>query len=332
MAHLILASSFLSPPALHIPDGFLSLPVAIVGWLLAAVIVRWALRRTGEHLGERQVPLMGVLAAFIFAAQMLNFPVAGGTSGHLLGGALAAILMGPWTATLIMTCVVAVQALVFQDGGLLALGWNTLNMGVLTAFTGYFVYRGARRAFGASQAGSVGAGLAAGWLSVMVGAAATAVELAASGTSPLSVAPPAMAGVHALIGIGEGLITASALALIGRSRPDLLQAGASSTAGRPAAARSAAALWVVLLLALLLVAISPLASDRPDGLEWVAKQEGFGDRALDPSYEVLPDYSAPFVENQTASTILAGVLGVLVVTGAAYVVGQMRRRRERTQG
>jgi cobalt/nickel transport system permease protein len=123
--------------AMHIPDGFLSVSVAVIGWFLMAVLVFLAIRQTRLQLSEKQIPFMGILAAFIFAAQMINFPVAGGTSGHLLGGTLAAILLGPWPAVLVMTSVVAVQAILFQDGGLLALGFNVVNMGILAAFVGY---------------------------------------------------------------------------------------------------------------------------------------------------------------------------------------------------
>src|SRR5512143_4294192 len=130
-----------SPAPMHIPDGFLSLLVSAFCWLITVALDGIAISRTNKSLGERQVPLMGVMAAFIFAAQMINFPVAGGTSGHLLGGALAAIMLGPWPAMLVMTAVVAVQGLLFQDGGLLAMGANILNMGLLTAAIGYGLYR-----------------------------------------------------------------------------------------------------------------------------------------------------------------------------------------------
>ncbi len=315
----MVALPILSMPQLHIPDGFLTLPLALVGWLLVVLLVGWALRQTREQLGERQVPLMGILAAFIFAAQMLNFPVAGGTSGHMLGGALAAVIMGPWAATLIMTCVIAIQAFLFQDGGLLVLGWNILNMGVFTAFTGYFVYRGVRRLTGDGRRALFLSGFAGAWLSVMVGAVATAVELALSGTSPLRVALPAMAGVHALIGIGEGLITVAALAFVARTRPDLL-------AGAPApATRSAGWVWAGLVIALAAVLLSPLASSSPDGLEWVADEQGFLGQGEDPAFEILPDYTVPFVENDVLTTIIAGAVGVLIVFGAAYGVARLRR-------
>src|SRR5215217_9498774 len=131
-----------SPKPMHIPDGFLSLTISIVCWVITAIILSVAISRSNKSLGERQVPLMGVMAAFIFATQMINFPVAGGTSGHLLGGALAAITLGPWAAMLVMASVLGVQALLFQDGGLLALGANILNMGVVPAAIGYGLYRG----------------------------------------------------------------------------------------------------------------------------------------------------------------------------------------------
>lgn len=210
-------------PALHIPDGFVSAPVAVVGFALTGVALAAAVRATNRRLDEKAVPLMGVMAAFIFAAQMMNFPVAGGTSGHLLGGALAAILLGPWAAVIVMAAVVGVQALVFQDGGLAAMGVNIFNMGVLTAFVGYGVYAASARLSGLAPAMRLVGAFAAAWISVEVAALATTIQLVLSDTSPLDVALPAMLGVHALIGIGEGLITAAAVAFVGATRPDLLR-------------------------------------------------------------------------------------------------------------
>jgi len=195
---------FFSLPQLHIPDGFLSMGLSVVCWILAIVGVGLALRRSGKELRERQVPLMGVLAAFIFAAQMLNFTVAGGTSGHLIGGVLAAVLLGPWAGILTMTTVVAIQALLFQDGGLLVMGANILNMGIISTLVGYGVYRGVMALAKGQRWGLFIGGFAAAWLSVVISAVACAIQLAFSGTSPLGVALPAMGGVHVLIGIGEG--------------------------------------------------------------------------------------------------------------------------------
>jgi cobalt/nickel transport system permease protein len=218
------ALTAIETPALHIPDGFVSAPVAGVGFALSGVAVAMAVRATNRDLGERMVPLMGVMAAFIFAAQMMNFPVAGGTSGHMVGGALAAILLGPWAAIIVMTSVVGLQALLFQDGGLAALGNNVLNMAVISVLVGYGVYWVFTRFVHIGPWVRLAGAFAAAWVSVQLAALATTFELVLSDTSPLSVALPAMMGVHALIGIGEGLITVAAVAFVLATRRDLLEA------------------------------------------------------------------------------------------------------------
>lgn len=313
--------SLLAPVQLHIPDGFLSVAVSLVGWVLAIAAIAFALRQTRGQLGSKQIPLMGVLAAFIFAAQAINFPVAGGTSGHLLGGTLAAIVLGPWAAVLVMTAVIGVQALLFQDGGLLVLGFNIVNMGVLTAFTGHFVFQLLKKALGPGRTSLLVAGAVGAWLSVMLGASATAVELAISGTSPLGVALPAMAGVHALIGFGEAIITVGALGFIYASRRDLLAMGAAAPA-------KATANWAAggLVVALVVAALSPLASADPDGLERVAEDTGFLDRALAPAFNILPDYTMPFISNPVVSGLLAVITGTLIVFGLAWMVARLQRK------
>ena len=207
---------------MHIPDGYLSLATSAAAYAASGGAIAYAARRANAELGERQVPLVGVSAAFIFAAQMLNFTVVAGTSGHLLGGALAAILLGPWTGMLVMTSVLAVQALVFQDGGLLALGANALNMAVVGVLVGYAVYQGLSRVLGRGRLGTWASGAAAGWLSVVVASLLAAVELAASGAAAWGAVVPLMVGTHALIGIGEGLITVGVLGFLSLARPDLL--------------------------------------------------------------------------------------------------------------
>jgi cobalt/nickel transport system permease protein len=216
-------------PAMHIPDGFVSGPVAGVGFAVAGVAIGFAVWKTNRTLRERFIPLMGVMAAFIFAAQMMNFPVAGGTSGHMVGGALAAILLGPWAAMIVMTSVVGVQALIFQDGGLAALGDNVFNMAVVACLVGYAVYMVFMRFSQVAPWARYVAAFAAAWLSVEVAAIACSFELALSDTSPLSVALPAMVGVHAAIGVGEGLITVAAVAFVSATRPDLLAAQVAVT-------------------------------------------------------------------------------------------------------
>ena len=208
---------------MHIPDGFLSAPVAVTTGVVAVAAIAVAVKKTNMKMGEKQVPMMGVLAAFIFAAQMLNFPVAGGTSGHFLGAALAAVLLGPWATVLIMSSVLVVQSLIFQDGGLLALGANITNMGIIAAFSSYYIYKGIDALFKHRRVAFLaGAGIGA-WFSVVLAALACASELSISGTSPWALAIAAMGGAYMLIGVGEGLITAAVLSLIMATRADLLK-------------------------------------------------------------------------------------------------------------
>ncbi len=310
-----------SPAPMHIPDGFLSIGVSIIMWIIIILVVGYALRRVSSELDERKVPLMGVLAAAIFAGQMLNFTVAGGTSGHLMGAAIATILLGPWAAIVVMTVVVGVQALIFQDGGLLVLGANIFNMGIVGVAVSYAVYQSFQSLARGQKWGIFVGGFVAAWLSIVVAALATALELAISGTSPANIAVPAMGAIHALIGIGEGLITLGALAFIYASRPDLLDSQA-----RPQG--KSTLVWVVgLLIAILLAIASPLASAYPDGLEWVAEQKGFLGAAREPVYNIIPDYVLPGISNEALATILAGIIGVLIVFGASLAIAYLRRMR-----
>ncbi|HQE19494.1 MAG TPA: energy-coupling factor ABC transporter permease [Aggregatilineales bacterium] len=339
----MLRSAPLAPPAMHAPDGFFSVWLSIVGWVIAAALIALALRNTRDQLGERQVPLMGIMAAAIFAGQMLNFTIPGGTSGHLIGGALAAIVLGPWAGLLVMTAVVAVQALLFQDGGLLVMGLNIINMGVITAFVGYFVYRLVRKIV-PGRAGLLVGAAAGAWLSLVVTAAFAAVELALSGTSPLRFALPAMVGVHALIGVGEALLTVFALGFILAARPDLV------TGEEAPGQRSAGWVTVGLVLALAITLLAPLASPYSDGMERVAEvfaepqaverppvgfavpsEPQFFGEFRDAPYEILPDYTVPFLGDSGVSTIVAGMIGVLIVFGVALGVARLTRRGERAR-
>lgn len=308
-----------SPAPLHIPDGFLTLLISLIFWALTAAAVAMAISKTNKALGEKQVPLMGIMAAFIFAAQMLNFPVAGGTSGHFLGGALAAIVLGPWGAILVMTAVIGLQALLFQDGGLLAMGANIFNMGVLTAMIGFGLYRSVLNANKTTRLAV--AGIAA-WLSTMASALLTALQLWLSGTSLLQVVIPAMLGVHALIGIGEAIITVAALSFILQARPDLLDSQSVAEKGGKG--------WIYagVIISILAVLISPMASGDPDGLERVAENIGFIDRGLDAPYQLLPDYTVPFLGETALSTVVAGIVGALVVLGLMILIGSLLKKRE----
>lgn len=205
---------------MHIPDGFLSTEVAAASAVVSAGAVGYALRRAEATLDESKAPLLGVTAAFVFAAQMLNFPVAGGTSGHVLGAALAAILLGPWLACVVLTVVLVVQAFMFADGGVTALGANVLNMGVVGGLGAALLLNAAPR----RREAFLGLCGAAAWLAVMAGATATSFELAISDAVPLGTVLPAMLGVHALIGIGEAVITVAAVSAVLGARPDLVAA------------------------------------------------------------------------------------------------------------
>ncbi|MFN2143867.1 MAG: energy-coupling factor ABC transporter permease [Anaerolineales bacterium] len=311
----------LSPAPLHIPDGFLTIIISLVFWAITIVMVGLAISKTNKTLGEKQIPLMGVMAAFIFAAQMLNFPVAGGTSGHFLGGALAAIVLGPWAGILVMTAVVGVQGLLFQDGGLLVMGANIFNMGILTAVIGFGLYR---LVVGRSKGLRLAVAGGAAWLATMAAALVASLQLWLSGTSRLEIVFPAMMGVHVLIGIGEALITVAALAFIEQTRPDLLSAEKSTSEGGHG--------WVIagLLVTALAVLISPFASANPDGLERVAEDIGFLGAGLDAPYQILPDYTIPFLGETGLSTIVAGVVGALVVFGLLILIGRNLRKKEKT--
>jgi cobalt/nickel transport system permease protein len=207
---------------MHIPDGFVSNEIAVATFVVSAGAVTLALRQAKRTLEERQVPLLGVTAAFIFAAQMLNFPVAGGTSGHFLGAVLAAVLLGPLPAILIMALVLLIQCLVFADGGITALGANIFNMGMVGAGGGYLIFRALQLALPKNRAGFMAAAGIASWISIELAASACALELAFSGTAPLDKVLPAMTLVHALIGIGEALITTAVLGVVLAGRRDLI--------------------------------------------------------------------------------------------------------------
>jgi cobalt/nickel transport system permease protein len=208
----------------HIPDGFIETPVAAAAGVIAVAGVVVAIKQAPKELDDKRAPLAGLVAAFIFAVQMLNFPVAGGTSGHLLGGLLAAILVGPWTGALCVTLVLMVQALVFADGGLSAIGLNVLNMAFVGALGGYAVFRGIRALLPANRSMvAVSAGVAGG-LAVVLASIAFWVEYAVGGSVDVSLRAvfAAMVGTHVLIGIGEGLVTAATVGAVLAVRPDLV--------------------------------------------------------------------------------------------------------------
>ncbi len=302
---------------MHIPDGFVSPPVAAVTSVASVAALAISLGRSQAAFGVRRAPILGLTTAFIFAAQMVNFPVAGGTSGHLLGGVLAAIVLGsPWAGMLCIATVLIIQAVLFADGGITALGANILNMAVIGVWVGWILTQTLQRLFGgAKKRLPLAAGIAGG-MSVVVAAIACAIELALSGTAPPLLVLPAMTGVHILIGVGEGLITGGVLAYLANARPDLLPGEQQQFRG-----------WLMPVVSVFLVAgvLSLVASAFPDGLERVAEDMGFINLAENVRVSVptpLADYGIEGLG--MIGTSIAGLIGsgfcFVVAFGLAKVV------------
>ena len=206
---------------MHIPDGFLNTPAWSTLYAVSGGTLAVAFKKVKKMLQDKTIPLMGVISAFIFAAQMLNFPVAGGTSGHLIGGVLAAVLLGPWAGIIVISAVLVIQCLLFQDGGITALGANIFNMGIIGSGLGYLIYDRIRKLIPDNKGVLTGAAIAS-WLAVVIASFACALELGFSGLVKFKVVIPAMVGVHTLIGIGEAIITVLVIGIILKLRPDLI--------------------------------------------------------------------------------------------------------------
>ena len=300
---------------MHIPDGFLTNRIAVSFDAISAAGVLYSAGRVKPEEAGRRVPMMGVLAAFVFAAQMLNFPILGGTSGHLIGGALLGILLGPMAGFLTIATVVIAQALFLQDGGLIALGANIFNIAAVATFSGYAVFRLAGGARSTGRRTAV-AGFFAGWISLLLSAASCALQMALSGALPLAVGLPAMVGYHAIIGVAEGGLTAGILAFLARVRPDLLN---SSSGTRLGAADWAGALVLVGIPAAVLVLAG--GSHLPDPLQKLL--------AVDPAVEhaVGPQGSG----SARLSGYLVRAVSFLFLIGAAYSGGRLARWRRGRQ-
>ncbi|MCB0968528.1 MAG: energy-coupling factor ABC transporter permease [Ilumatobacter sp.] len=320
--------------AMHAPDGFLEPTVAAVTAMISVVVLAVSLRAARDELGDRQVPLAGITAAFVFAAQMFNFPVASGTSGHLLGGALAAILLGPYVGTVVVSVVVVVQALLFADGGITALGYNVLNMAIVPAFGGWALYRLFRRVLPSNASGVVFAtGLAAA-ASVVLSSMAFSIEwlFGASAPVPFDTVFTAMVGVHFLIGIGEGVLSALMVSAVLATRPDLV-AGARDldldavADRRPVGARGFV-LGGVLVAVFFAAVVSQFAVDDPDGLERVAIDQGFESSADEHAIadSIFADYATRGIGNETVSLAVAGVAGVALTLLVGYGMVAAARR------
>lgn len=319
---------------MHVPDGFLDLPTSITCGAVAVVAVGVALRSLGRRHDDRWPVRAGLTAAFVFAAQMVNFPVGAGTSGHLIGAALASALLGPAAAIVVMTCVLVVQALVFADGGLTALGTNT----VLLAVVAVLVAHGVQSLVAASirdrgRAASIGSAVGA-LVSVPATALVFSALYAVGGAVPVPVGllTGTMLGVHGVIGVGEAIITWLCVRVIMSLRPDLVALGQKADAAVRRPLGEVRRLGWAVLVASLVVAggVSLLASTSPDGLEWSAEQLGFGAAAQDSATAGSPlaDYGLGGVAGWGRS--IAGVSGVVLTLGLAVgsVALVVRRRRE----
>jgi cobalt/nickel transport system permease protein len=319
---------------MHVPDGFVDLPTALAAGAISLGVVGLSVRKATRGLSERTVPLLGVTAAFVFAAQMLNFPIAGGTSGHFLGAVFVAVLLGPYAAVIVLTAVLAVQALVMADGGITALGVNVLNMAIIGGVLGYLAFLGLKRLLPKSATGYFFAVAIASWLSMVLAAVACAFELALSGTVPLSVALPAMTSVHMVIGIGEALITSTVVAAVLATRPDLVKTydypGGSLSDGRTRTFGRRGRLWGWVLAGLaiamaLAVFVSPFASSSPDGLEKGFERAAASQPTWD--FSPLPDYAFPGIHSAGVATAVAGGIGTVVLFILVLLVGRAIGRR-----
>lgn len=330
--------------AMHMSDSLLSLPVAVATLVLAFAAVAIAARRSRKSLDAERLPLMGVMGAFVFAAQMINFPLPGlGTSGHLGGAVLLTILLGPANAIVTMAAILIVQCLLFQDGGLLALGCNIINMGIVPSLVGWAIWRAVIR-----QPARVGAGrlYVAAWLACLVGVVAGAalvpLQVAASGIAQVPVLEfeGVMIGLHLLIALGEGLITFAALAYLRRTRPAVL--GLEPVADAPQRLGRRALAGSILVTAMLLGGvISWFASEHPDGLEqaWSQMTGKYGSPAPhheaaakadqpEQAYAPMPEYNWRW-----GWVSLAGLVGTgVTLTGVsawAWLIGRRRLAEEK---
>lgn len=300
---------------MHIRDGILGPEVCLVGAVLATAAVGYSLRRLRSDLADRAIPLTGMLAAVIFAGQMVNFPLFGlPVSGHLLGGVLAAVVLGPWAGCVALSLVLLVQAILFADGGLLSLGVNIVNMAVVGAWGGGAIYSGCRRMFGASQQSALFSSIIAAYLSVLLAAALFCVEFAATRSNAafdLRQVSVWMLFYHALIGVGEAGITGAVVAFLLARRPELILR--EMTAVQPSRRRAVA--WGLAIVAVLIgVLAAPWASSSPDGLDAVSERIGFESLGIDRTL-IFADYDQiPLPTGwDTLSVSLAGLLGTVVV-------------------
>lgn len=308
---------------MHLPDGFLNLPVAAGMGAASTAAVGVALRRCRLSLDDHAEALLGVTAAGIFAAQMVNFPIPGGTSGHLLGGALAGIVLGPWAGLVAITCVLIVQCFLFADGGLLALGANVFNMGVIGCLAGHVIYSVIRPLATTSAAQSVAAGISA-WCATVLAASACAVQLSLSGSFGFTRTLSLMVGVHAVIGIGEAIITGFVIrALLERGR---WHAGSKRLIPKADLHGRTILIGGLSLATTIIVVLAPFSSNLEDGLERCLAWLGAAGNSAGPRLAAFPNYEIAIL-GEWGGTVAAGLIGMAVVTLIALLASRFRLSR-----
>ena len=308
---------------MHVPDGFINAQVSVATGVISLGTL-WAYVRNAKNLvADKLIALTGMMAALIFVLQMINFPIAAGTSGHLLGGALAVIVLGPSLGIICISIVVVIQSLLFADGGLSALGVNVLNMAIITSLTGWLTITLRKKLFGDSQFTLISGSVIAGLLSVVFSSIAFVMEYAIGGTVsvPLGSVLIAMISTHLFIGLGEGIITALIISLLLRVRSDLVYANTKKNKSNNLS--TSYGIFIVLILSLTL--LTPYASSSPDGLESVASNFGFEE--TDGVVLLLEDYGISSVNNNFVSTILSALLGVLSIAGLSTLFFRNKSRK-----
>ena len=294
---------------MHVPDGFMNVTMSAATGVISFGTL-WAYIRSAKDLiADKFIALTGMMSALIFVLQMINFPIAAGTSGHLLGGALAVIVLGPRLGLICLSVVVIIQSLLFADGGLSALGVNVLNMAIVTSATSWFIVKYWIKFIGKNKTSIVSVSVLAGILSVVFSSIAFTIQYAIGGTIsiPVGTVLLAMVTTHFIIGFGEGIITALIITLLIRVRPDLIYAYERSDENTTKV--SFYGLFIILILLLSLV--TPFASSSPDGLESVAEEFGF--TQTDGIVLLLDDYGISAVNNDFISTVLSALLGITVL-------------------
>ena len=307
---------------MHVPDGFINAQVSI-GTGIVSFTTLWAYVKNAQNLvADKLIALTGMMSALIFVLQMINFPIAAGTSGHLLGGALAVIILGPHLGIICISIVVVIQSLLFADGGLSALGVNLLNMAIVTSLIGWLVITSWKKIFGETNISIISGSIVAGFLSVIFSSVAFVVEYAIGGTVavPLSSVLVAMLSTHLLIGLGEGVVTSLIISLLLRVRSDLVYVKNDVVAANNNSSFYGFFIFLILCLTL----ITPYASSSPDGLESVAENFGFSEK--NGLVLFLDDYGISSLNSNFLSTIMSAILGIVVIIGITNIFFKYQKR------